>query len=176
MTIAGLACLSARSSVRERPRGEDRPAAMGGEEDSLRSPTVRTATAGDEAAAIATIVLAFAADPVARWPWPHAQDYLAGMPGFVRAFGGNAFAQGGAWCTEDCVGAALWLPPGIRPDEEKMGELLESTVSPSLRGDIAAAFEQMARSAGFPTVEFASPRPEHNPQYVGGDRAVLFAS
>ncbi len=118
---------------------------MGGEEDSLRSPTVRTATAGDEAAAIATIVLAFAADPVARWPWPHAQDYLAGMPGFVRAFGGNAFAQGGAWCTEDCAGAALWLPPGIRPDEEKMGELLESTVSPSLRGDIAAAFEQMAQ-------------------------------
>lgn len=95
---------------------------MGGEEDSLRSPTVRTATAGDEAAAIATIVLAFAADPVARWPWPHAQDYLAGMPGFVRAFGGNAFAQGGAWCTEDCAGAALWLPPGIHPDEEKMGD------------------------------------------------------
>jgi GNAT superfamily N-acetyltransferase len=118
---------------------------MGGEEDSLRSPTVRTATAGDEAAAIATIVLAFAADPVARWPWPHAQDYLAGMPGFVRAFGGNAFAQGGAWCTEDCAGAVLWLPPGIHPDEEKMGELLESTVSPSLRGDIAAAFEQMAQ-------------------------------
>jgi tRNA (mo5U34)-methyltransferase len=38
------------------------------------------------------------------------------------------------------------------------------------------AFSQMARSAGFATVEFAAPRPDHNPQYVSGDRAVLFAS
>jgi SAM-dependent methyltransferase len=37
------------------------------------------------------------------------------------------------------------------------------------------ALEQMARVAGFKTVEFATAQPEHNPQYVGGDRAVLFA-
>jgi tRNA (mo5U34)-methyltransferase len=39
-----------------------------------------------------------------------------------------------------------------------------------------AALAEMARSAGFTTIEFAQPKGDHNPQYVGGDRAVLFAS
>ncbi len=39
-----------------------------------------------------------------------------------------------------------------------------------------AAFAQMAVVAGFDVVEFATPRTDHNPQYVGGDRGVLFAS
>jgi len=39
-----------------------------------------------------------------------------------------------------------------------------------------AAFEQMARSAGFASIEFATPHGDHNPQHVSGDRAVLFAS
>jgi hypothetical protein len=38
------------------------------------------------------------------------------------------------------------------------------------------ALEQMVRVAGFGTVEFAQPDETHNPQYVGGDRALLFAS
>jgi SAM-dependent methyltransferase len=38
------------------------------------------------------------------------------------------------------------------------------------------AFEQMALMAGFPTVEFATAQPGHNPQYVRGDRAAIFAS
>jgi hypothetical protein len=38
------------------------------------------------------------------------------------------------------------------------------------------AMAQMAEVAGFAHVEFARAAPDHNPQYVGGDRAVLFAS
>jgi tRNA (mo5U34)-methyltransferase len=38
------------------------------------------------------------------------------------------------------------------------------------------AFEQMARSAGFSSVEFATASAGQNPQYVDGDRALLFAS
>ena len=38
-----------------------------------------------------------------------------------------------------------------------------------------AAFEQMARVAGFEQVELARPRPDHDRQYVRGDRAVLLA-
>ena len=38
------------------------------------------------------------------------------------------------------------------------------------------AMQQMAEVAGFGTVEFATPQPDHNPQYVRGDRAALFAS
>jgi len=106
------------------------------------SPTVKRVNEADEAAAIDTIVLAFAADPVARWTWPKAQGYLAAMPQLARAFGGNAFAHGSAICTD--AGAALWLPPGVHPDEEKMGEVMQSTVADSKRGDGSALFEQMA--------------------------------
>ena len=38
------------------------------------------------------------------------------------------------------------------------------------------ALEQMARMAGFETVEFAVAHEGHNPQYVRGDRAAIFAS
>ncbi len=105
---------------------------------------VRTIAAADEGAAIATIVLAFAADPIARWTWPRSREYLAGIPEFVRAFAGKAFTSGSAWCTDGCAGAALWLPPGLSPDEEKLDEPMEATVAPSVRGDIAAAFGEMA--------------------------------
>jgi ribosomal protein S18 acetylase RimI-like enzyme len=110
----------------------------------LDSPTVRTMTTADERPAIDTIVLAFAADPVARWTWPHSHQYLAAMPRLVRAFGGGAFAHAGAYCTNEYAGAALWLPPGMDPDEEGLGEVTQSTVSPSLRDNVFAVFEQMA--------------------------------
>jgi len=37
---------------------------------------VRTMTPDDEASAIATVVLAFVADPVTRWVWPHPRLYF----------------------------------------------------------------------------------------------------
>ena len=102
-------------------------------------------TADDEDPAIATIVLAFAADPVTRWAWPHPHQYMAAMPKFVRAFGGRAFAHGGAFCTNEYRGAALWLPPGVHPDADQIGQLMESTTSPAARADGPAIFEQMAK-------------------------------
>jgi ribosomal protein S18 acetylase RimI-like enzyme len=110
----------------------------------MTSPTIRAITAADETAAIETIVLAFAADPVARWVWPRAEQFLAAMPRLVRAFGGNAFARGSAICTDDCIGAALWLQPGIHPDDDALGEVIMSTVADDLRADAMSTFEQMA--------------------------------
>lgn len=106
---------------------------------------VKTATPADEAPAIGTVVLAFAADPIARWTWPESHRYLASMPTFVRAFAGGAFLNGGAHCTSDYTGAALWLPPHVHPDEERLGEIIESTVAASTRADVSAMFEQMAK-------------------------------
>ena len=107
--------------------------------------TVRIMTADDEVPAIETVLLAFAADPVTRWTWPHSHQYLAAMPRFVRAFGGGAFTHGGAYCTKEYTGAALWLPPGVRPDEDRLGELLKSTASPSARDAGSTIFAQMAK-------------------------------
>lgn len=106
---------------------------------------VRTMPAGGEAAAIDTIVLAFAADPMARWCMPGSHDYLTNMPRFTRAFAGAAFLHGSAHCTEDGHGAALWLPPNVDVDQTALVEVLESSVSKSVLGDLFAVFEQMGK-------------------------------
>jgi ribosomal protein S18 acetylase RimI-like enzyme len=110
----------------------------------VRSVTVRTMTPADEIPAIDTVVLAFAADPIARWSWPHSHDYLVNMPRLIRAFGGNAFTHGGAYCTDEYTGTALWLAPDVHPDEEALDDVVPGTVSPSIRSDVVAVMEQMA--------------------------------
>jgi ribosomal protein S18 acetylase RimI-like enzyme len=107
-------------------------------------PAVRTLTPDDESAAIATIALAFAADPMTRWTWPNPDQYLAAMPRMARAFGGRAFAHGSALATDSFTGVALWLPPGVEPDGEGLGAVMQSTVAPAQLEDGAGLFEQMA--------------------------------
>jgi hypothetical protein len=111
----------------------------------VKSLTVRIIVATEEDLAVETVILAFAADPIARWTWPNAHQYLAAMPRMIRAFGSSAFLNGSAFCTDGYAGTALWLPPGVHSDEEGLGAVLESTVAPSLAPETAAIFEQMAR-------------------------------
>ena len=110
----------------------------------MRSPTIGVMTSADEDAAAQTIVLAFAADPMARWTWPQAHQYLAAMPRMVRAFASKAYSSGSAYCTDGYAGVALWLPPGVNSDEEGLGAVIDSTVEKSLRPETDALFEQMA--------------------------------
>jgi hypothetical protein len=107
--------------------------------------TVKIMTRDEEVRAIDTLTLAFAVDPVTRWVWQHAHQYLSAMPRFIRAFGGAAFSHGSAFCSDEYVGAALWLPPGIHADEKRLGELIESTTSLESREAGLAIFAQMAR-------------------------------
>jgi ribosomal protein S18 acetylase RimI-like enzyme len=109
------------------------------------TPTVKTTTAPDEDPAIAAVVLAFSADPAARWAYPDPQQYLRHFPSFVRAFGGKAFAHGSAYYVDGYAGAALWLPPGVHPDEDALSALLQRTVSEKVQQDVFGVFEQMGR-------------------------------
>ena len=104
---------------------------------------IKTVTESDQASAIAAVVLAFGADPAARWTWPDPQQYLVHFPEFVNALGGKAFAHGGAYRTDGHAGVALWLPPDVRPDEDALVALLQSTGSASIQKDLFAVFEQM---------------------------------
>jgi ribosomal protein S18 acetylase RimI-like enzyme len=104
---------------------------------------ITTATASDEEQAIAVLTLAFSSDPACRWAWPDPRQYLTSFPGFVRAFAGRAFERGTAYCICDYAGAALWLPPGVQPDEEAVVALIERTVAAEDRDDMFAVFEQM---------------------------------
>jgi ribosomal protein S18 acetylase RimI-like enzyme len=107
-------------------------------------PAIRTVAAADAERAVAVLVLAFSADVATRWAFPEPSQYLAHFPAFVRAFGGRAFEHGTAYCAEDYGGAALWLPPGVQPDEDALGALFQRGVAEQTRGDLFAVLEQMA--------------------------------
>jgi ribosomal protein S18 acetylase RimI-like enzyme len=111
----------------------------------MTTPSIKIATVSDEAPAIAVVVLAFSADPAARWTWPDPDQYLRHFPSFIRVFGGNAFAHESAYCVDGHAGAALWLPPEVRPDENALITLLQRTGSAQVQKDGAALFEQMGR-------------------------------
>jgi hypothetical protein len=51
--------------------------------------TVSPVGEGERSAALDTLVLAFAADPVERWLYPQADRYLEVFPQFLVAFGGR---------------------------------------------------------------------------------------
>lgn len=82
----------------------------------------------DEGRAIATLTIAFSSDPVARWVFPDADRYLTYWPRFVSALAANAFAAGTADSIDDCGGVAIWLPPGLGPDEEAMAAIVAEAV------------------------------------------------
>ena len=104
---------------------------------------VFAATAQDRA--IDALVLAFCADPVARWTWPDPHGYLVHFPRFARAFGGQAFDHASAHGVADYAGAALWLPPDVGPDEAVLAKLIESTAPAHLHGDVFGLLEAMGR-------------------------------
>jgi GNAT superfamily N-acetyltransferase len=87
---------------------------------------------------ISVMVLAFAADPVARRMYRDPQRYLAYFGRFMRAFAGKAFSTGTVWCIDGNLGGALWLPPGVRPDENAIAVVLDESVPRDVLADVNA--------------------------------------
>ena len=67
------------------------------------------------------------------------------MPQFVKAFGGRAFEHGTAYITEGARAAALWLPPGVEPDETAMGAAMAQALRPEIANDMAHMLQGMAK-------------------------------
>jgi ribosomal protein S18 acetylase RimI-like enzyme len=106
--------------------------------------------ATDERRALATVTMAFSNDPIARWFLPDADRYLTYWPQVLRSFGGAALGQGTADSINDYSGVALWLPPGIAPDEEAIGPVIDEGVP---HGSREEAFEFMERMSQFHLTE-----------------------
>jgi len=104
---------------------------------------IRTATAADAERCLAVLALAFSSDPPCRWAWPYPQQYLEAFPRFARAFGGGAIEHGTANYYEGFSGVALWLPPGVAPDEASLVRVIQDTVAAARRDAMFAMFEQM---------------------------------
>jgi len=104
---------------------------------------IATASASDVARVIAGMVLAFSTDPAVRWLYPDDHQYLTNFPKFAAAFGGKAFEQNTAYYINGYSGAALWLRPGVEPDEDAMIALLQHSVPEREQEEVFAVFEQM---------------------------------
>jgi ribosomal protein S18 acetylase RimI-like enzyme len=104
---------------------------------------VTTVAPADADRAVAVIMLAFSADPAARWTYPDPHDYVTNFPAIARAFGGGAFAAGTAHRVGEFAGAALWLPPGVHPDDAAMGAAFERSVPSARLSELGAVFERM---------------------------------
>ncbi|HYD45057.1 MAG TPA: N-acetyltransferase [Phenylobacterium sp.] len=109
----------------------------------MGQPSVRAATLEDQAAVFSIITLAFSADPVARWATPDPAKFMESMPLVASAFGGRGFAHDAVYIAEGGGGAALWLPPGVEPDSERLGEIIAGYGDPERLEDLGAVMEQM---------------------------------
>jgi ribosomal protein S18 acetylase RimI-like enzyme len=107
---------------------------------------VAQVAAVDRDRAIATLVLAFASDPFARWVFADPAVYLELFPKAADAFGGMALDYGGGWCLDDFSAVGLWLPPGVEPGGEATAALFEAAVDPTRLDDLYEVFGQMDES------------------------------
>ena len=104
---------------------------------------IKISTKADKARVIDTIVLAFSADPILRWAFPEARQFLSTFPTVMQLFGGKAFEHESAYHIDGFAGAALWLPPEIHPDEEGLTTLFQDEMDGPMLEDISSLFEQM---------------------------------
>jgi GNAT superfamily N-acetyltransferase len=95
----------------------------------VEGPTVRTLEPWEIDRGIGPIVVAFASDPVSRWFYTDSHQYWLHMPKLVKAFGARAFEHGTAFGVDGYAASALWLPPGVTPDNEAMDVVMQDSVS-----------------------------------------------
>ena len=107
---------------------------------------IRSATRDELPETVACVVAAFITDPLARYACASPHEYLRGMPSMVEEFAGGAFDHGSAYVSVDFCGAALWLPPGVHPDDEKLERAFREAVKPERLDDLLGTFEQMGQS------------------------------
>lgn len=84
---------------------------------------VRVAEASERGAVLDILTLAFATDPVTRYWWPAASDYLGWWPQVLLAQGEPGFDAGTVFVASEFQGAAVWLSPGVTADPARMAAL-----------------------------------------------------
>jgi ribosomal protein S18 acetylase RimI-like enzyme len=84
-------------------------------------PDVRRLRPDQRDRAAATVVDAFATDPLLRWVWPEGERYAACAPAFFGLLLDLRLAGGEVWVADGSRAVAMWDPPGglyARPAED----------------------------------------------------------
>ena len=105
-----------------------------------------SASESDRERTTATLVAAFVSDPLIRWMFPDPRQYFLYFPQVLKYYAGRAFDNQSAYRSEDFRATALWLPPGVSPDEEALGRVMEEGRDEKLLGEVFAVLEQAGGS------------------------------
>jgi GNAT superfamily N-acetyltransferase len=116
---------------------------MDDERDHMTMASSEVIPASNRHRGIATLTLAFAADPVMRWAWSDPFQYATYWPRIAEAYGGRAFDHGTAHALASCAAVALWLPPGVGPDESEFQALIIESVESRILHDLNLVLAQM---------------------------------
>jgi ribosomal protein S18 acetylase RimI-like enzyme len=105
---------------------------------------IRAAEASELDALVDTLVLAFSADPPARYGWPTADAYMRVFRRLVTVMGGGAVEHGTADVAGGREGVALWLPPGTAPDVEPLKGLMLESLPPEKLAEVGEVMTQVS--------------------------------
>jgi len=111
----------------------------------MKEITIEKALLQDKKAVIDILVLALCSDPVSRWKYSTPHDYLRFEPKFYQAFSGDAFETGSVYVANKSAGAAIWLKPGSKANEEMLESLAISTVKGEKLKELDKVFQQFAK-------------------------------
>jgi ribosomal protein S18 acetylase RimI-like enzyme len=106
--------------------------------------SIKSASQSDADRVMATLMLAFASDPFNRWMFPDPGQYLRHWMRGASAFSSRALEHGTADYSDGFAGAAMWLPPGVHPDEDTLVPRLQQSVDEDRQERVLEALERMS--------------------------------
>ncbi len=104
-----------------------------------------SAPADDRDEAVEILIAACRDDPAARALYPTDLEYVRYFPGFVTAFCGRALDRGTVDLDPAGHGAALWFPPGVRPDAGAIRNHLARSLPPARLARLDAGLAMRSR-------------------------------
>jgi ribosomal protein S18 acetylase RimI-like enzyme len=105
--------------------------------------TVRTVESAEADRVLSTLTTAFIADPLFRWAFPDAANFLDAFPKLIQAYAGSGIGAGTAYCVGDFAGASIWLSPGNDPDEEATVGIVQSLMRPDRIEEFAGVMGEL---------------------------------
>ena len=129
---------------------------------TLLMPDVPRTESAPSEAALANLVLAFAADPLVRWLLPDGESFLSTFPAFLRLFASGG--PGHVRVDSTAGGTGLWLLPGAEMPADEGGLLLAGAIDPTRHDDVFELLGQI--DAHHPT------EPHHYLPFLGVDPAA----
>lgn len=112
----------------------------------MRQPKVLEVKSGDKEKVLSTACLAFCADPFVRWIMPEGQSYLDKYRELIEIYCYEKSLQySTTFMVERFAGTAIWLPPGVFGNEQKISDWISENVLPEKLETFEEVLDEMEK-------------------------------